>query len=60
MGRIRSVTLGVAQNRVSCMVGHAGHNVASLRRELGPISISVKAADVGPGEIVIMSIENDS
>ncbi len=60
LGRFKGVTLGVAQNRVSCMVGHAGRNVASLRRELGPISVRVKSADVGPGEIVIMSIENDS
>ena len=60
MGSIKRVTLGVSKNRVSCMVGHAKSNIEALRREFGPISVRVKATDAGPGEIVIMSIENDA
>ena len=59
MGRIKSVTFGVRKDRVSSMVGHGKRNIKALKSLFGPITVRVLAADVGPGEIVIMSIEKE-
>jgi histone acetyltransferase (RNA polymerase elongator complex component) len=59
LGRVRSGTRGVRLDRVSCMVGHRKSNIEALERALGPITVHVRACpDAGPGEIVIMNIEN--
>ena len=60
LGRIKSLTLGVRKDRISCMVGHAKCNIKALERRLGPNTVRVAAADVQPGEIVIMCIEKDA
>jgi histone acetyltransferase (RNA polymerase elongator complex component) len=54
----QKVTLGVSQGRVSVMTGHKRYNAEALQREFGIAQISVAAANVKPGEIVIMRIEN--
>lgn len=57
-GCVRSVTLGVAPERISVMTGHGRSNMRSLREEFGCETVHVAAANVKPGEIVIMCIEN--
>lgn len=60
----KRVILGVPTKRVSAMTGQKRSNIETLQREFGIEKITVKATDVAvindePGEIVIMSIEND-
>ena len=57
-GCVRSVTLGVAPERISVMTGHGRSNMTALREEFGCESVRVAAINAEPGEIVIMCIEN--
>ncbi|SHH63557.1 Radical_SAM C-terminal domain-containing protein [Sporobacter termitidis DSM 10068] len=57
-GAVARVTLGVAPSRVSVMTGQRRGNIAALRTEFGIADVRVAGAEVAPGEIVILSIEN--
>jgi histone acetyltransferase (RNA polymerase elongator complex component) len=64
LANTRRVTLGVSQRCVSAMTGQKRSNIEALQREFGIEKIIVKATDNAainkePGEIVIMSIENN-
>ncbi|NLA86763.1 MAG: radical SAM protein [Clostridiales bacterium] len=57
--KIKRLTLGVPQGRVSAMTGHRRSNIEALEREFGIARVSVAAVDAAEQEIVIMSIENE-
>jgi histone acetyltransferase (RNA polymerase elongator complex component) len=58
-GNAKRMTLGVSPKYVSIMTGHKRSNLSALCEEFGFGEISVTAADIKPGEIVIMCIEMD-
>lgn len=49
------VTLGVAKNRVSTMIGYKRENLEKLRAGYGLKSVNVIPSDIADGEIVIIS-----
>lgn len=57
-GYIKNVTLGVSKGRVSTMVGQRRGNIKALCNEYDICRVTVSEADIRPGEIVILSIEN--